>query len=310
MSSVTPLDDGLSAIDLRFQGFPQAIASYLIQDAGQIALIDTGPTSTLPALLEGLTQAGVAPEEVSAVLLTHIHLDHAGAAGSFLRRFPRAHLYVHPAGAPHLIDPSRLLASAGRLYGDRMETLWGAVEPVPAERVTVLDDTEVVRVGGRQLRALHTPGHASHHVVFHDETRQEVFTGDLAGVRLPGTSYVRPPTMPPELDVEEWDRSMARVEALQPRTLYLAHYGPVSEPGPHLAQMRQRLYDWEERIGQALAAGQGRPQLVEMLRRTEDDALLAQGHEAQVLERLEAVTPYDLSVDGYLRHLRKKHGAL
>ncbi|MBA2364740.1 MAG: MBL fold metallo-hydrolase, partial [Chloroflexia bacterium] len=193
---------GPAVLDLRFQGEAEAIASYLLIGAEDAALIETGPTSTLGSLMAGLAAAGVAPDRVTKVLLTHIHLDHAGAAGSLMRLLPNASVYVHAAGAHHLIDPAKLLASAQRIYGKHMDRLWGEVLPVPAERVVVLDDGERIIAGGRELTALYTPGHASHHIAYWDATGRGIYTGDAAGIRLPGGEAVLPPTPPPDLDLE------------------------------------------------------------------------------------------------------------
>ncbi|HLJ67352.1 MAG TPA: MBL fold metallo-hydrolase [Chloroflexota bacterium] len=305
MVTTTPFDAGLTLIDLGFQRLPGVIASYLVESAGERALLEVGPTSTIETLLAGLTQSGVQPESISKVLVTHIHLDHAGAAGTFLRRFPRAHLYVHAAGLPHLVDPSRLLASATRIYGEMMDVLWGDVEPVPADRVTALADGDVVTVGDRQLRALHTPGHASHHVVFHDEQSREVFTGDVAAVRLPDFAYVRPPTPPPELDLELWTQSLQRLSDLAPRRLYLTHFGPFDDVDRHLQQVGERLGAWEHLLRRAVAAGQDRPAMVDTLRQYGDRELLTETNDATALERYELATPYGMSVDGYLRYFRR-----
>jgi glyoxylase-like metal-dependent hydrolase (beta-lactamase superfamily II) len=196
----TRLDDGVWLIDLGFQGYGGVVAAYLLWDGEEAALIETGPTATLPALLAGVRAAGVDPARLRHLLVTHIHLDHSGGAGVLARELPEVRVYVHPVGAPHLIDPSRLVASAARLYGDRMDALWGEVAPVPAERVIELTDGATVAVAGRTLTALATPGHASHHHCYWDPARAALFTGDVGGVRMAGTNFACPPPPPPELD--------------------------------------------------------------------------------------------------------------
>ena len=301
---VSDLGNGVHLIDLNFQGSPDVIAAYLVEDAGERALIETGPTSSLENLLAGLEEIDVAPESIDKLLVTHIHLDHAGAAGTFMRRYPQARLYVHERGAPHMIDPSRLLASAQRIYGDQMEPLWGAFEPVPAHRIEILTDENSIQIGNRQLQALYTPGHASHHVVYHDQSGA-VFTGDVAAVRLPETDYVRPPTPPPDIDLELWTQSIERVRNLHPNVLYLTHFGPFDDIEHHLQQAHDRLYDWADVVARAQASGQDRPEIVDTLRRHADRELLALTNDAALVERYELATPFGMTVDGYLRYFTK-----
>jgi glyoxylase-like metal-dependent hydrolase (beta-lactamase superfamily II) len=189
-------------------------------------LIDPGPASTIDTVLAALS--GGRPR---AVLLTHIHLDHAGATGTLVERFPDLPVYVHAAGAPHLVDPSRLLGSAGRLYGDRMEELWGEVLPVPERNVLPLSGGEVAE----GLEVIAAPGHASHHVVYFDAGSGDAYVGDVAGVRIPPGEVVWMPTPPPDIDLERWRASIAEVLERRPRRLLLTHYGSVTEPERHLA---------------------------------------------------------------------------
>jgi len=189
-------------------------------------LVDPGPASTIDTVLAELPEG-----RPRAVLLTHIHLDHAGATGTLTRRFPDLPVYVHEAGAPHLIDPSRLLRSAARLYGDRMDELWGEVVPVPERNVVPLAGGEVVE----GLDVLAAPGHASHHVVFLDPGAGEAFVGDVAGVRIPPGDTVWLPTPPPDIDLERWRASIAMVAERRPARLMLTHYGSTTEPERHLA---------------------------------------------------------------------------
>lgn len=310
MANVRKLDDGLHLIDLKFQSQPGVIAAYLLEDAGERALIEIGPTSTLDSLLAGLEALDVPPESISKVLVTHIHLDHAGASGTFLRRCPQARLYVHENGARHMIDPSKLLASATRIYGDMMGPLWGAFEPVPAERLTSLTDENVITVGNRSLTALYTPGHASHHVVYHDPDRGTVFTGDVAAARLQGFDYVRPPTPPPELDLELWDRSIERVRSLNARSINLTHFGPFSDVDRHLQQVRHQLHAWADLIDRAQRSGQDRPEIVDNLMLHGNAEIMRETNDASAVQGYELATPYGMSVDGYLRYFRKRQEAL
>ena len=199
-------------------------------------VVDPGPEPCIETLLAGLD----GPPR--ALLLTHIHLDHAGAAGALVRRFPELPVYVHERGAPHLADPSKLLASAGRLYGDDMETLWGEVVPVPEENLRVLEGGEEVE----GLRVAYTPGHAGHHVAYFDPGSGDAFVGDVGGVRIT-EGYVVPPTPPPEIDLERWGESLDLIAAWEPERLCLTHYGAVEEPEPHIAEVRAQLERLAER---------------------------------------------------------------
>jgi len=224
------------AIDVRHLGRERVICAHEVDGM----VVDPGPASSVDALLEAL--GGEAPR---ALLLTHIHLDHAGAAGVLTRAFPSLTVYVHERGAAHLIDPSRLLESARRLYGDDMERLWGEVAPVPAERVQALAGGEVVE----GMRVIYTPGHASHHVCYLHEETGEAFVGDVAGVRLPGSTYTVAPTPPPDIDVEAWLASVDEVAALSPTALCLTHFGRHEDVSEQLERLRAGL---RERAEQAL----------------------------------------------------------
>ncbi|MGH2447713.1 MAG: MBL fold metallo-hydrolase, partial [Chloroflexota bacterium] len=214
-------------------------------------------------------------------------------------------VYVHEVGAPHLISPEKLLASAGRIYGDQMETLWGAFEPVPEANIHPLSDLDEIAVGGRTLVAHATPGHASHHIAF-QEPHGGLFAGDVAGVRLQGLPYVRPPTPPPELDLALWEQSLDRVAGLRPNVLYLTHFGPFTDVEPHVAQTRERLRQWDELLSSAQEAGQSRDDLVTMLRQAGDREIQQATAEGSAVDRYELATPYGMTVDGYLRLFRRR----
>ena len=299
------IDRGIFRIDHHFQGVPGVIASYLVEDGSDLVLIEAGPTSTLEALLAGVRAAGHDPERISRVLLTHIHLDHAGACGTLARRLPHARFLVHPLGAPHLVDPSRLLASATRIYGERMERLWGEVLPVPDDRVVALPDGAEVRVGSRVLHALDTPGHAYHHLAYHDVERGTVFTGDVAGVRLGGLPYVRPPTPPPELDLEAWRESILRLRGLRAGRLCLTHFGAYDDPAWHYDDLLARLFQWTGWIEARLTTGADPAAVSEELRRQGDRELAGLASE-RLQEPMELATNYPMSVDGFARYFRKR----
>jgi glyoxylase-like metal-dependent hydrolase (beta-lactamase superfamily II) len=240
----TPLADGLWLLDTLHQGEPGVVGCYLLVGHDGLALVDVGPERTHETLLAGVRRAGFDPAQIEHLILTHVHLDHAGAAGRLARVLPNARVYVHGLGAPHLIDPSKLVASATRIYGERMATLWGTILPVPRERLVILDDGAELAVGGRTLRVIYTPGHAVHHVALYDAVSGDLFAGDVAGVRHQGVAYVRPPTPPPDLHLEDWYASLRRVADLDPKRLYLAHFGPVDDVRAHLAELAGRLASW------------------------------------------------------------------
>jgi glyoxylase-like metal-dependent hydrolase (beta-lactamase superfamily II) len=300
------LDPDLWLLDLDFQGTGGVIAAYLLIGPHGHTLLETGPGSTLGALERAVGAAGARLDDVTQLVVTHIHLDHAGAAGALLRRLPHATLHVHPVGAPHMIDPSKLIASATRIYGDRMDTLWGAFEPCPAERVVVLADGAEVVCAGRTLVALHTPGHASHHIAFHDAERRTVFTGDVGGVRLEHTSYVRPPTPPPDIDVEAWHASVDRLRTLAPRALDLTHFGRFGDPQPHLDQLMRRLDAWTAWISAAARNGEPREEMIAGLKRESDADILEQTGDPTLAQGYELATPTGMTVDGLVRYLRKR----
>lgn len=241
-------------IDLNFRNSPRVIATAILSGADGVTLIDPGPTSCLPALEAGLRERGFTLRDVTTILLTHIHLDHAGAAGTIAERVPGVRVYVHERGAPHMIDPSKLLASATRLYGDRMDLLWGAFLPVPASQVTVLNGGERLALAGTTLQVAYTPGHAKHHVSYFDEHSGTAYVGDTAGVRVSG-DFLIAPTPPPDIDVEAWQESVNRIDAWQPVSLFLTHFGPITPGRAHLARFRHTITAAAESAREELGRG-------------------------------------------------------
>ena len=235
------LATGLSYLDLRFQGFPRVIATAVLHGSGGVALVDPGPSSALASLRATLGDAGLAISDVTALLLTHIHLDHAGATGTLVRENPRLRVYVHEKGAPHLINPNKLLASATRLYGDAMDRLWGEVVPVPTDAIVRLTGEERVGVGSRDLEVAYTPGHASHHVSYFSGDAGVALVGDTAGICVVPGGYVLPPTPPPDIDLEAWRGSLARIGRWSPDTLFLTHFGPSAPAAAHLTALADHL---------------------------------------------------------------------
>lgn len=234
------LSHGLSWIDLEFLGRSQVIATGIVQGAGGVAIVDPGPTTCLASLERGLQSHGVRWDDVRDILLTHIHLDHAGATGTIVRAHPHIRVFVHERGAKHMIDPSRLLDSATRLYGAEMDRLWGEFAAVPPSSVVSLSGGETIDAGGRAFEVAYTPGHASHHVSFFDASSGLAFVGDVAGV-CAAEGYVLPPTPPPDIDIEAWHESVDRILAWSPSALFLTHFGPVTRVRPHLADLLSNL---------------------------------------------------------------------
>ncbi|MDI3341957.1 MAG: MBL fold metallo-hydrolase [Sphaerobacter sp.] len=308
-ATVQQLGPGLWVIDHHFLGVPGIIASYLLAGEDGLTLIETGPTPTLGTLRSGIRAAGFAPEQITQIAVTHIHLDHAGAAGVLMRELPQARLLVHPAGAPHLIDPTKLLASAGRLYGADMDRLWGEVIPVPAARVRTLADGETFRAGGRELTALDTPGHANHHLAYYDPASGDVFTGDVGGVRLGRVPYVRPPTVPPEFDPAAWRASIARLRALRPRRLLLTHFGAFDDPDWHLDDLLYRLGEWVGWAEARLRDPAEQEAALAELRARGDAELAALPGGAAVQGPFEIATGSAISVAGLARYVRKRREA-
>src|SRR6266542_370771 len=250
---MTTLAAGLDYIDLNFLRVPEIIATAILHSASGVALVDPGPSTTLDNLKGSLERKGMSLRDVRQILLTHIHLDHAGGTGSLVRENPEIEVFVHERGAPHMIDPSKLMASAGRLYGGEMERLWGEFVPVPSDRIRVLKGEERITVAGRELHVAYTPGHASHHVSFFDRSTRMAFCGDTAGIRRHGLGYIMPPTPPPDIDLEAWRASVDRILQWDPDTLSLTHFGPVHGARPHFQGMMENLESWSQMVRRLIA---------------------------------------------------------
>jgi glyoxylase-like metal-dependent hydrolase (beta-lactamase superfamily II) len=236
--------DSLRLIDLHFGGREGAIGVYLVDTDDGLALFDCGPSSSLPALEAGLEAIGLTLGDIRHLLLSHIHLDHAGAAGSIARAHPDLRVWVSEVGAPHLVDPSRLERSARRLYGDAFDVLWGELAPVPKNSIHIAEDDVL------GWEAFPTPGHASHHVsYFRDGT---VLTGDAAGVRMPGSAYVLPVSPPPDIDVELWHATADAIRSRSPERLALIHFGVYEDVAAHLDRFEAELDTWAKRVSDGM----------------------------------------------------------
>lgn len=297
---------GVVLIDTQHMGYRGTVGVFLLPGpGGTFALVESGPGSTLETLLAGVREAGFEPERLTAVLVTHIHLDHAGAAGTLARRFD-AEVYVHENGAGHLLEPERLLGSAARIYGDQMEELWGLMEGTPQGLLRPVRDGEPLEVAGHRLEVLYTPGHASHHVSYLLDKRL-MFTGDAAGVRLPGSKVVRPALPPPEVDLELWSRSIQAMRQAHPKALLLTHFGRVDDPEAHFEELEDWHRAWSESVLEGMNAGEDDAALAARISRLSRDALAADGASADTVERHRVTSNDEMTVMGLKRYWQKKH---
>jgi glyoxylase-like metal-dependent hydrolase (beta-lactamase superfamily II) len=288
-------------LDLNFQGRPHAIASYLIRQDDAVVLIESGPGSTLSALEAGLAKEGLSPADVTHVLLTHIHLDHAGAAGWLAQQ--GADIYVHPIGAPHMLNPEKLIASATRIDGERMDTLWGEFLPVPEDQLKVVNDAEEIVIGDLRFLPIHTPGHAEHHYSYLFE--DILFSGDVGGVRIPGYRYLRVPMPPPELHIERWHESIARLRKEKFTRIAPTHFGIFDDPDWQLDEVEKGLDSASRWLEQAMPSEPP----IEELRQSFTDWMMAEGEKIglneEVVKAYEVANPLGMSADGLLRYWKK-----
>lgn len=303
--TVWRVEPGLYLIDHQFLGTGGVIGSYLLSGQNDLALIETGPSTTTENLLKGIRSLHYDPADIQTVIVTHIHLDHAGASGTLLKHLPDAKIIVHPNGADHLIDPSRLLKSAGRIYGDDMDRLWGEVLPVPEDRVQIVQDGESFKVAGRTLTAYSTPGHASHHHAYFDADSGDLFTGDAAAVRLERVPYVRPPTVPPEFDLDAWRATIGRMRSLQPRKVHLTHFGSFDDPEWHFDDLLSRLHFWYGWIAARLSQGTDEHTLIEELTRFGNNELVEITGSESLIQPYELATAYYMTIQGMSRYYQK-----
>jgi glyoxylase-like metal-dependent hydrolase (beta-lactamase superfamily II) len=293
-------------LDLNFQGRSQAIAAYLIRSGDAVVLVESGPGSTLAGLEAGLANEGLSPRDVTHVLLTHIHLDHAGAAGWLARQ--GAEIYVHRVGAPHMLQPEKLLTSATRIYGNRMESLWGEFLPVPQDKLRVIEDNEEIEIGDLSFRVINTPGHAEHHYAYLFE--DICFSGDVGGVRIPGYPYLRVPMVPPDLHLERWHESVKRLRSETFRYIAPTHFGIYDDPEWQLREVEKGLDDAERWLEKVMAEDPSPP--IEAMRQSFTEWMVEQAAEMNlsddVLAAYQVANPPGMSADGLLRYWKKvKH---
>ena len=297
-------------IDLNWTGRPKSIAAVLIQSDGVNALLDPGPTSTLGTLRAGLAQNGLGVQDLHAILLTHIHLDHAGAVGALVEENPKLDVFVHEFGAKHMIDPSKLLASAARLYGEKMDLLYGSVLPVPEENLFALAGGETVTIGKRNFAILYTPGHASHHLAFWDAQERTAFVGDAGGITVEGDTFIMPATPPPDIDLDLWNKSLDAILALQPARLFLTHFGYQHNPAGHIARYRKKLSEWSALAKSLLESGKSEEQAAKQF--VETVAAETKRDVAAIAEADHYIFNGGLYLSwlGLLRHMKKKAAAV
>lgn len=292
-------------LDLNFQGIPEVTAAYLIVGPEGPILIETGPGSTLNTLLNRLREHGFQPEQVKHVLVTHIHLDHAGAAGWWAQQ--GAQVYVHSFGASHLINPDKLLASAGRIYGDKMNTLWGEMLPAPADKVTEVFDNDLLEVAGLKIKALETPGHARHHHVF--ALGDVAFCGDAAAARLPGWGFPDVPAPPPEFELDVWEATLDRLLAQNFQRIYPTHFGQIDDVQGHLQAVKKLVQETAVFIKLKMEAELSRDQIVTAYENWFAQRARAAGLTETAINQYATANPLYMSVDGVMRYWRKREQA-
>ena len=299
----------IHVLDTHQLGHAGIVAATALETEDGIALFDTGPESTFENIVKAMRSVGLDAGDVRHVFLSHIHFDHAGAAWRFAEsaspRQAGARVYVHPRGAAHLIDPTKLIESATRIFGDDMQRLWGRIAPVPADRVKIVEDNEVIRVPPFEIRAIATPGHASHHHVYHWD--DNLFGGDIAGVRI-GHGPPIPPFVPPELNVESWRESIGKIRSLKPANLYLPHYGKIdSAISDHLDAVNERVARWAEWFRDKIRAGKDEAELKPAFTAVEHGELRAEGATENDIVGYEAADPSYMAVGAAIRYWKKYH---
>lgn len=294
----------VKVVDLRFQNIPGIIAAFVVEGPGGVILVETGPESTRENLLAGLLDCGLVPEDLAGVFVTHVHLDHSGAAGWFAARGIPVH--VHERGARHLIDPARLVASAREVYGDRFDTLWGGMVPAPSGRVHPLSDGAVVEIAGLKVEAIETPGHAYHHHAF--RIGEAVFAGDAAGVRLGVNPYTSVTSAPPQFDLPYTLASLAKLDSFSPAELYLTHFGSVPDPSAHLAAYGEAVELNAAFIRQRMEEKWDRPSLQVAYEAFQFEQAFRHQLPRELWDRYEAINGTAMCAEGMLQYWEKRVG--
>jgi glyoxylase-like metal-dependent hydrolase (beta-lactamase superfamily II) len=306
-TDITALGHEVFQVDTRMAGYDGITAGYLIR-ADRPCLVETGTAPSAPVVRDALAQLGIGPGDLTTVVVTHIHLDHAGGVGDIAAMFPAAQIVVHQRGARHLADPSRLMASARLVYGDALDRLFGVLAPVPAERIVALDDHGTVDLGGgRRLDSHYSPGHAKHHVGLIDSDTGDLYVGDAAGVYLPETGDLRPATPPPDFDLGTALASLRTFAGLQPARLLFSHYGPVTPVSETLDRSAEEITVWVEETRQARTAGLDLDHAVAMVRERTKERYAAFNPDVDpaIAEKFDRVSGAAANVGGIMHWLNK-----
>ncbi|MEO1253916.1 MAG: MBL fold metallo-hydrolase [Bacteroidota bacterium] len=290
-------------LDLHFQNYEHAIAAFLIETDDGPVLIESGPYSTFKGLESGLSNHGYKVADVKHVLLSHIHFDHAGAAWAFAEQ--GATVYLHPFGAGHMHDPTKLVASATMIYGDQMDTLWGEMKGIPKDKLKIMEHEEVVKIGSETFMALHTPGHAKHHIAW--QWKDTIFTGDVAGVKIEGGPVV-PPCPPPDINIEDWLQSIELVLSKNPNKLMLTHFGEEQNAKVHMRELKEILNDWAQWMKSKWEAGLTNEEITPQFMEYTAKQLKDKGVSDLGIKQYEAANPSWMSVAGLVRYWKKKQG--
>ena len=298
---------GIQAVDTELFGRERMTSAYLVE-AREPAIVETGPTTSVDAVREGLNALGIGPEDLAHIVVTHIHLDHAGGAGALAAHFPGAAIWVHERGAPHLAEPDKLVASAARVYGeDRLRELFGPVHPVPADRLRSMTDGDRVALGNRELEVLYTPGHAGHHVALVDSDSGGIFVGDAVGVFLPDVGVLRPATPPPEFDLELAVASVERIADRNPPSILFSHFGPSPDVTELCRLSIDRLRRWTAVVEEIVQETKELPDVARRLRTGTDDEVRGAENrwDQDTQERYELLSSYEMNARGLVRYLQK-----
>jgi glyoxylase-like metal-dependent hydrolase (beta-lactamase superfamily II) len=296
----------LHLIDSLHLNTPGVICVAVIETApDNLIMIDCGPANVFENVVSELRRRGLHPEHVRQLFATHIHLDHNGGAWRWQKEFGTI-IHVHPKGAPHMVDPARLVGSATRIYGDQMDYLWGAIEGIPEYAVRNTQDGEVIQIGALDLRVVETPGHAQHHNAYWLSSERLLFAGDIAGVAV-GGGPILPPCPPPDIDIEAWHSSIAKIQKIEPDRLALTHFGLFTNPKAHLKELSDRLSAWAEWMKNALRAGKSEEIIVPEFQQFTEQELLRSGIGEKGVAVYEQADPAAMSVTGLSRYWKKHH---
>ena len=296
----------ISYIDLNFCDTPKSIATGVYAGDAGVVLIDPGPGSCIDTLRSSLSAQGIDVRDIESILITHIHLDHAGATGLLVRDNPKIRVFVHEKGAPHVVDPSKLINSANQLWGvEGVARLWGQMIPVPQSNLQVLGERAQIMAGGRPFDVRYTPGHASHHVSYFDDRSGLVWAGDTAGLRFTSNVFTLPPTPPPDIDLEAWRDSLAKIREWKPETVFITHFGPYGGAAQHLAHMETSLRDVAEMARRAIQTDASDEAKYDQFK-ADVFAYVRSAVDEQEMKPLEFVGPLEFNWRGLVRYWKKR----